>query len=45
VEAVALRKRFDINVGEKNFLKAREMLFAGQAEFDREKHPDKYKRT
>eukprot|EP00048_Salpingoeca_helianthica_P015120 m.225151 g.225151 ORF g.225151 m.225151 type:complete len:132 (-) comp16627_c0_seq1:143-538(-) len=42
-EALALRERFEKHRGETNRIVAQQLLEAGEAEFEREKHPDPYK--
>jgi len=41
--AIELRRRFDQNKDERNYVKAKNFLEAGTVEFHREKHPDPYK--
>ena len=41
--AIELRRRFDQNKNERNYVKAKNFLEAGVEEFHREKHPDPYK--
>ncbi|XP_004363349.1 NADH dehydrogenase 1 beta subcomplex subunit 9 [Capsaspora owczarzaki ATCC 30864] len=41
-EALLLRERFDLNKAETNEIKIRDLVEAGEAEFEAKRHPDPY---